>query len=60
MPDHPAPPETYLCMRVNLPEANSLKLTGIEPLSQEALVHHMLLFGEQIRLDMDATPFMVP
>lgn len=46
MPDHPAPPETYLCMGVNLPDTDSLKLTGIEPLSQEALVHHMLLFGE--------------
>ncbi len=46
MPDHPAPPETYLCMRVNLPDADALKLTGIEPLSQEALVHHMLLYGE--------------
>ena len=45
MPEHPAPPETYLCMRVDLPEAGSLKLTGIEPLSKEELVHHMLLFG---------------
>lgn len=46
MPDHPAPAETYLCMRVDLPEASSLKMTGIEPLSHEELVHHMLLFGE--------------
>lgn len=52
MPDHPAPPESYLCMRVNLPDANSLKLTGIEPLSHEALVHHMLLFGKLLSNNM--------
>ena len=50
MPEHPAPPETYLCMRVELPDATSLKLTGIEPLSHEALVHHMLLFGTHLTL----------
>ena len=48
MPEHPAPAESYLCKRVDLPSESSLKLTGIEPLSQEALVHHMLLFGEKI------------
>lgn len=53
MPEHPAPAESYLCMRVDLPEMNSLKLTGIEPLSQEALVHHMLLFG---RIDLQLPP----
>jgi len=45
MADHPAPPETYLCMWVDLPQANNLKITRIEPLSHEDLVHHMLLFG---------------
>lgn len=46
MPDHPAEAESYLCMRVDLPSEGSIKLVGVEPLSSQELVHHMLLFGE--------------
>lgn len=45
LPEHEAPPESYLCMRVDLPSTNALKLVGVEPLSKEELVHHMLLYG---------------
>ena len=49
LPEHPAPPESYLCMRVDLPSTDSLKLVGVEPLSKEELVHHMLLYGTRTR-----------
>jgi hypothetical protein len=45
MPDFPVEhEEAYLCTAVPLPEI-PLKLVGIEPLSTEEVVHHMLLFG---------------
>lgn len=47
LPEHPAPPESYLCMRVDLPNQPSLKLVGVEPLSNQELVHHMLLYGKR-------------
>ena len=37
--------EMYLCTSVLLPD-EPLKLVGVEPLSKEEVVHHMLLFGE--------------
>ena len=36
--------EVYLCVPVKLPE-KPLRLVGIWPLSEEQLVHHMLLYG---------------
>jgi hypothetical protein len=45
MPDFPVEhEEAYLCTAVPLPEI-PLKLVGIEPLSTQEVVHHMLLFG---------------
>lgn len=44
VPEHPAEGEVYLCTRVPLP-ATSQRLVGIEPLSKEEVVHHMLLYG---------------
>ena len=37
--------EMYLCTSVLLPD-EPLKLIGVEPLSKQEVVHHMLLFGE--------------
>lgn len=37
--------EMYLCTSVLLPD-EPLKLVGVEPLSKQEVVHHMLLFGE--------------
>ena len=37
--------EAYLCVQVQLPE-RPLRLVAIDPLSEEQLVHHMLLYGE--------------
>ena len=37
--------EAYLCTSVLLPD-DPLKLIGVEPLSKQEVVHHMLLFGE--------------
>ena len=47
LPDHPAEAESYLCTQVALPPVGEepLQIIGIEPLSSEKLVHHMLLFG---------------
>jgi hypothetical protein len=39
--------EAYLCTSVQLPE-RPLKLVGVEPLSSQEVVHHMLLFGERL------------
>ena len=36
--------EAYLCTSVPLPD-RPLKLIGVEPLSKQEVVHHMLLFG---------------
>ncbi len=36
--------EMYLCTSVLLPD-EPLKLVGVEPLSKQEVVHHMLLFG---------------
>lgn len=36
--------EAYLCTSVPLPD-RPLKLVGVEPLSKQEVVHHMLLFG---------------
>jgi len=40
--------EAYLCMSVPLPD-RPLKLVGVEPLSRQEVVHHMLLFGARTR-----------
>ncbi len=40
--------EAYLCMSVPLPD-RPLKLVGVEPLSRQEVVHHMLLFGARAR-----------
>ena len=37
--------EMYLCTSVLLPD-EPLKLIGVEPLSKQEVVHHMLLFGK--------------
>eukprot|EP00884_Botryococcus_braunii_P000484 jgi/Botrbrau1/10436/Bobra.0133s0043.1 len=45
MPDYSVDhEEAYLCTAVPLPD-KPLKLVGIEPLSTQEVVHHMLLFG---------------
>lgn len=47
-PEHPTDEEdAYLCTAVKLPD-RPLKLVGIEPTSDQRIVHHMLLFGEQL------------
>lgn len=46
MPEHQTEhEEAYLCTSVLLPD-DPLKLIGVEPLSKQEVVHHMLLFGE--------------
>ena len=46
MPEYPTDhAEMYLCTSVLLPD-EPLKLVGVEPLSKQEVVHHMLLFGE--------------
>ena len=37
--------DSYLCMRVELPEDETFSLVGFEPLADQSQVHHMLLFG---------------
>lgn len=50
MPDYTVDhEEAYLCTAVPLPD-KPLKLVGIEPLSTQEVVHHMLLFGELLEL----------
>lgn len=45
-PEHPTDEEdAYLCTAIKLPD-QPLKLVGIEPTSDQRIVHHMLLFGE--------------
>lgn len=45
MPEHHTEhEEAYLCTSVLLPD-DPLKLIGVEPLSKQEVVHHMLLFG---------------
>ena len=36
--------DQYVCFRVDLPR-ESLKIVGVDPLSTQDVVHHMLLFG---------------
>ncbi|KAA6418001.1 MAG: peptidylglycine alpha-amidating monooxygenase [Trebouxia sp. A1-2] len=36
--------DQYVCFRVDLPK-QSLKIVGVDPLSTQDVVHHMLLFG---------------
>lgn len=36
--------DQYVCFRVDLPK-ESLKIVGVDPLSTQDVVHHMLLFG---------------
>ena len=38
--------DQYVCFRVDLPR-ESLKIVGVDPLSTQDVVHHMLLFGMQ-------------
>ena len=46
MPEYQADhAEMYLCTSVLLPD-EPLKLVGVEPLSKQEVVHHMLLFGK--------------
>lgn len=48
MPEHATEhEEAYLCTSVPLPD-RPLKLVGIEPLSSQEVVHHMLLFGASL------------
>lgn len=50
MPDYSVEhEEAYLCTAVPLPD-KPLKLVGIEPLSTQQVVHHMLLFGARLGL----------
>ena len=44
IPEHQADGEVYLCTRVPL-AATSQRLVGVEPLSKQEVVHHMLLYG---------------
>lgn len=45
MPPHKTEQEDeYLCTSVNLPD-KPMKLLSVEPLSEQSVVHHMLLFG---------------
>ena len=45
MPEHHTDhEEAYLCTSVTLPD-QPLQLVGVEPLSKQEVVHHMLLFG---------------
>ena len=37
--------DQYVCFRVDLPKQN-LNIIGIDPLSEQDVVHHMLLFGK--------------
>ena len=37
--------DQYVCFRVDLPKS-SLKIVGVDPLSTQDVVHHMLLFGK--------------
>lgn len=39
--------DQYVCFRVDLP-TESLKIVGVDPLSKQDVVHHMLLFGTHI------------
>lgn len=46
LPPHATDEEdAYLCTAVKLPD-RPLKLVGVEPTSDQRIVHHMLLFGE--------------
>ena len=39
--------DQYVCFRVDLPR-ESLKIVGVDPLSTQDVVHHMLLFGTNL------------
>ena len=45
VPPHDITGEAYLCVQVPLPQRPQ-RLVAVEPLSEEQLVHHMLLYGE--------------
>jgi len=47
--------DQYVCLRVDLPK-QSLKIVGVDPLSTQDVVHHMLLFGT---LAMEAARFLL-
>jgi len=47
--------DQYVCFRVDLPK-QSLKIVGVDPLSTQDVVHHMLLFGT---LAMEAARFLL-
>ena len=49
VPEHQADGEVYLCTRVPLPD-NSQRLVGVEPLSKQEVVHHMLLYGDVLKI----------
>ncbi len=36
--------DTYVCINVNIPE-NASRLLEVQPLAEQQVVHHMLLFG---------------
>ena len=38
--------DQYVCFRVDLPP-RGLKIIGVDPLSTQDVVHHMLLYGKQ-------------
>ncbi len=37
--------DAYICTTLPLPE-QPMKLVGVEPLAEQKVVHHILLFGE--------------
>lgn len=41
--------DAYICITKPLPD-KSLKLVGIEPIAEQKVVHHILLYGECICL----------
>ena len=45
--------DQYVCFRVELPP-QSLKIVGVDPLSKQDVVHHMLLFGRFSSADASA------
>lgn len=45
IPEFKTDGEAYLCTRVPLPDSPQ-RLIGVQPLSKQEVVHHMLLYGE--------------
>jgi hypothetical protein len=41
--------DAYVCTTIELPD-KPMKLVGVEPIAQQEVVHHILLFGELLLL----------